>query len=474
MKKKWFCRRHTAEKMDPSELSKAVDMNSSYLGVERLVLMENAGKEISIKGREFDSIAVFAGLGNNGGDGLVAARHLAGLGKKVWVYTLSGNRSRECQKNFDIVQRMDSIEIITVRDSSDCERISLEGFDLIVDSLLGVGVRGELREPIKSLVGVINESNAYKIAVDCPTPGVEADLVLSFHIAKTPDAKVVDIGIPREAEYLCGPGDVFLALPERRGSEHKGDFGRLLVVGGSKDFVGTPSLVGEAALRTGVDLAIVCCPSYVAARMPFDPDLIIHPLDSESRLEKSDVDRILEVNFDALVVGNGLGVGEETGYALNKLLKRVDKPIVLDADALKLLKPKQIKENFILTPHSKEFELLFGFYPEDRMSATEEQAREHECVVLLKGEVDVVSNGDETRLNRTGNPGMTVGGTGDVLAGIVGAFSCKTDSFRASCAGAFLSGLSGDFAFKKLGYSFNASDCIDRIPEAIKFCRGFR
>ncbi|MBN2014641.1 MAG: NAD(P)H-hydrate dehydratase [Candidatus Altiarchaeota archaeon] len=459
--------------MDPTELSKAVDMNSSYLGVDRLMLMENAGREVAIHGREFNSIAVFAGLGNNGGDGLVAARHLSGLGKRVKIYTLSGNRSRECQKNFDIVKRIDSIEVEVVRDSQDCGKISLSGFDLVVDSLLGVGVRGELREPIKSLVDIINKTKAHKIAVDCPTPGVKADLTLSFHVAKTPNSKVVDIGIPQEAEYCCGPGDVFLALPERHGSEHKGDFGRLLVVGGSKDFVGTPTLVGEAALRTGADLAVICCPSYVAARMPFNPDLIIHPLDSELYLQKHDVDRILGLDFDCLVVGNGLGTEEETYYALKKLLKGVDKPIVLDADALKLMKTKHLKENFILTPHAREFELLFGVYPEDRKAVVEECAKKTGCVILLKGAVDVISDGRETKLNRTGNAGMTVGGTGDVLAGIVGALACKAESFRAACAGAFLSGLSGDLAYRKLDYSFTATDCIERIPYAIKFCRRF-
>ncbi len=459
--------------MCPSTLTKAVDMNSAYLGIDGVLLMENAGNALAKHCEGFDSIAVFAGLGNNGGDGLVAARHLSGAKKKVCVYTLYGKRSRECQKNLGIIEKLDSINVEIIRDSKDCKGIDLDGFSLIIDALLGVGVRGELREPIKSIVDLINSSNAYKIAADCPTPGIVADLTLSFHLPKTSDAKTVDIGVPTEAVSCCGPGDVYLAVPERVGGEHKGEFGRLLIVGGSKIFSKTPVLVGNAALRTGVDLARICAPSYAAKRMHCGEDLLVYPLDSEDYLAKSDVKQILEVDFDSIVIGNGLGTMDETAYALKKLLRKVDTPVVLDADALKLIKPKQIKENFILTPHAKEFEILFGEYPVDRLSAVEEYSQKTSGVILLKGEVDIISDGKKTKKNHVGNPGMTVGGTGDVLAGIVGALSCKTDPFRSACAGAFISGIAGDFAFKEFNYSLTATDCIDKIPEALYFCREF-
>ncbi len=467
-----------AKKMNSSEISKAIDMNSAYLGIEPLVLMENAGREIARNSEKFNSIAVFSGLGNNGGDGLVAARHLSSIGKRVRVYTLTGERSKECQKNFDIIRRLNSVEIETIRDSRDCEKIKkdLDKFDLIIDSLIGVGVKGELREPIKSLVDTINLSRAYKIAVDCPTPGINADLVLSFHLAKTADARVVNIGIPREAELYCGPGDVYLAMPKRHGHEHKGDFGRLLIIGGSREFTGTPALVGRAALRTGVDLAIICCPSHVSERMQSDPDLIVNPLRSEFYLEKDDVEQILKLNFDSLVIGNGLGTEDGTKYALKRLLREINKPVILDADALKLIKINHIRENFILTPHAMEFRTLFREYDEnfdERVEIVKKFAKRTKSVILLKGQTDIISNGEKTRLNRTGNVGMTVGGTGDMLAGIVGALSCKTDGFTAACAGAFLSGLAGDLALEKFGYSLTATDCIEKIPEAIKFCKGF-
>lgn len=459
--------------MDIAQRSKAIDMNAAYLGVDTLLLMENAGGKMAERCQKYDSVAVFAGLGNNGGDGLVAARHLSGEGKRVTVYTLSGSRSCECQRNFDIIKKLDSIEIKYVRDSTDCMVLDLSGYDAIIDALLGVGVRGEVREPIKSMVDAMNKADAYKIAVDCPTPGLKADLVLSFHFKKTEDAEVALIGIPKEAEYFCGPGDVYLAVPKRAGGEHKGDFGRVLIVGGSRDYSGTPALVGLAALRTGADLVTVCCPSYAAEKMRCYPDLMIHPLGSESHLQESDVEGILSMSFDSVVLGNGLGLSEESRDAVKRLLKEIEKPVVVDADALKLMKPKHIKKTFILTPHSKEFEILFGEAPIDRVAAAEKQAREHGCVILLKGPVDVVSDGKRTKLNHTGNPGMTVGGTGDVLAGIVGALSAKADIFTAACAGAFLSGLAGDLVLKDRGYSITASDCIEKIPDAKRFCEAF-
>lgn len=475
--------------------SKALDINCAYLGISRLLLMENAGKEIANAAREYNKIAVFCGMGNNGGDGFAAARHLSGLEGKVKVYALDcGVRSHECQTNLDIVKNLSSIELRLVRDSSECDDIAKEleddEFDLIIDALVGVGVEGSLREPVKSLAGIINEnSRAFKISVDIPSGmEVKADLTVSFHYPKTPDAKVVDIGIPKEAELYCGPGDVYTALPERKEESHKGDYGRVLIVGGSRHYLGAPSLVAEASLRVGADLTVICTPSYVADHACFSPNLIVRPLESKDFLSGRDVEFILEQNFDALVLGNGLGVEEETKDAARALIECVgDKPLILDADALKLIKPKHVKENMILTPHSGEFKTLFGEYDEtERVRLVEKNAKETNSVIVLKGAVDVVSDGEVTRLNDSGNPGMTVGGTGDVLAGIIGGLAAqgaaqkkgedselKKLNFKAACAGVFLCGLAGDVAYDRLGFSLLATDVIDSIPEALKYCRKF-
>lgn len=485
---------------DMAGLTKAIDMNCEYLGVPRLLLMENAGREIAKHSGKFKRIAVFSGTGNNGGDGFVAARHLSGAGKRVKVYAMDGERTIEAQTNFEILENLDSIEIELIKDSSDSKKIKneIKEFDLIIDALIGVGLKGELREPVKSIIRLINSSKAFRISVDIPSGSgkgiVNADLTVSFHMPKTNDATVVSIGIPREAEFLCGPGDVCLSIPKRKGFEHKGDFGRVLVIGGSKNFVGTPSLVAKAALRTGADIAILCCPGYAAERMPFDPNLIINPMESEFYFSADDVDDILKINFDAVVIGNGLGTQNETCNAVKKFLKLVNTPVVIDADALKLIDIKDLRENFILTPHEMEFKILFGesggdFNPKfsefrsfdfpsenrinKRIKMVEKFARTA-GVIALKGPVDIISDGKRTKLNRSGNPGMTVGGTGDVLAGIIGALvAVGEDNFEATCAGAFLSGLSGDLACEDFGYSLLATDVIEKIPEAIKFCEEF-
>ncbi len=442
--------------------------------------MENAGKEISVRSSDYNSIALFCGTGNNGGDGLVAARHLANLGKRVKVYSLKGERSEENKVNFEILSKLDSVELSYITDSSQTKELSIElrEFDCIIDSLIGTGISGELREPVKSIVEACNSAKAFRIAVDLPTKGFKSDIILSFHLSKAEGAEVVDIGIPKEAELYAGPGDVFLSVPKRKGDEHKGAFGRVLVVGGCKEYIGTPLLVARAALRAGADLSFIASPSYVLDKITVDPNLIYIELDSDYYLSKEDVNIILDRSFDSLVIGNGLGTEEESRRALKKLLKGIDTPVVLDADALKLIKERDLRRNsekdIVVTPHRSEFELLYGEKP-DNSDIVKECAARSKSTVLLKSEVDIVSDGVRLKLNRSGNAGMTVGGTGDVLAGILGALVCnkKIDSFTSASAAAFISGLSGDLCMQEKEYSYIATDVLEKIPEALIYCKKF-
>lgn len=455
--------------------SKAVDINARYLGIPTILLMENAGRKIADECLEHKKIAVFAGRGGNGGDGLAAARLMHAQGKKVAVYALAGERSRECQINYEMLSRLD-FRLVDVRDSSECEKIldEVDDCDAIVDALLGVGVRGETREPARSLIKLINSLDGRKISVDIPSGDeelkVNADTVLALHSEKTPGSKTVDIGIPPEAEKYCGPGNVYMALPERTKDARKGEFGRLLVLGGSKDYVGTPTLVAQAALKTGVDLVTVCCPKTVTEKMPYDPNIIVRPLKSKKHFTEDDLEIILEQKFDAVAVGNGMGLHEDSKYALRELSGRVNVPVVVDADALRLIGRKHLTSSMILTPHEAEFEALFESYDRDeRIKLVEGFARKTDTTIVLKGAVDVISDGKTTRLNKTGNPGMTVGGTGDTLAGIIGGLAAQNKiNFLSACAGAFLNGLAGDIAYERLGVSMTATDVIDDIHSAIR------
>jgi NAD(P)H-hydrate epimerase len=442
--------------------------------------MENTGRRIADECAPFRRIVVFSGRGGNGGDGLAAARLLHSQGKDVKVYAVSGDRSSECRKNFERLTALD-IELHEVSDSSECERIRGEvaDCDVVVDALLGVGVMGDVREPIRSLIELINSLECRRISVDVPSGDanlkVKADTVLALHSEKVPGSKVVDIGIPPEAQRYCGPGDVYLAIPERRADAHKGDYGRVLVVGGSGDYVGAPALVARAALRAGVDLATICCPKYVAERMTYDPNLIVRPVNSEKHLSEDDLEVVLKQKFDCMVIGNGIGIHGDTKYALKELLGKVKAPVVLDADALRLLDRKELSSNMVLTPHAGEFRGLFGDYDEkESTKVVEGFARKTETHILLKGHVDVISDGRKTRLNKTGNPAMTVGGTGDVLAGVVGGLVAQNRNlFTSACAGAFLTGLAGDIAYEKLGVSLIATDVIECLPAAITRSREY-
>ncbi len=464
--------------MDNLRLAKALDMNASYLGVDGLLLMENAGKEVALRASSYEKIAVFCGTGNNGGDGLVAARHLSSMGKKVKVYSLKGERTEENQRNFGIIEKLDSIELGYVTDSTQCGelRSELAGFDCIIEALVGTGVRGELRQPVKNIVDTINASRSYKISVDYPV--IEADLVLSLHLPKTENAEIAGIGIPQEAELRAGPGDVYLAVPRRSGEEHKGVFGRVLIAGGSRDYLGAPLLAAVSALRSGADLSIVAAPSCVLEGIKSDPDLIYVELGSEHYLSPKDVGNLLEVRHDSLVVGNGMGTKKQSRDAVKEILRKTEKPVVFDADALKLLREKDLSRysdgRVILTPHRGEFETLFGEVP-DSPDVVRERADETGTVILLKSPVDVVSDGISVKLNNTGNAGLTVGGTGDVLAGIVGALACNQETalFNVASAAAFICGMAGDLCMKEKGYCYTATDVIEKIPAAFLYCKKF-
>ncbi len=268
--------------------------------------------------------------------------------------------------------------------------------------------------------------------------------------------------------------------PKKKQWSHKGDFGRLLVVGGSLKYSGAPALAALsaiAALRSGCDLVTVTAPERAANIIAsFSPDLIAEPLKGEffsGRHLKQTLG--MAKQNDAVVIGGGLGRRKETTSFVRAFLSRLDKPCVIDADAIFALSgnPKNINQNFILTPHAKEFSLLSGSVPSTDLKRREQETRKLaknlDATVLLKGHIDVISNGKETLLNKTGNPWMTRGGTGDVLSGLCGSFlAMGNPPFKAACAGAYLSGLAGDMAKKKIGPGLIASDIIENMPRALK------
>jgi len=490
-----------------------IDENSEWLGVPRLLLMENAGKalvteiskKINVEGKK---VAILAGLGNNGGDSFVAARHLALLGADVHVFLLGKSediRTDEARKNWDILKKMvltvNAVEIRFVEKLKEFEEV-IRSADVVIDGMLGTGVRGELRDPYRTAVEIFNESNGLKVAVDIPTglnpntgeihgTAVKADLTVTFHAFKkgldgkkeyTGDVVVVDIGVPPEAEVIVGPGDFRAAVKPRRPEAKKGDFGRVLIIGGSDLYTGAPALCAMAALRCGCDISIIVAPESVASSIrSFSPNIIVHTYPGKVlTLEAIDIITPLVERSDTIVVGPGLGTADETFEACLKLfeiVKEKRKALVVDADGLKALSTSPFilaGTKTVLTPHAGEFRKLVNFdiakLPlKERMEHVRRAAEQLGTTILLKGHWDVISNGDQVKVNVTGNPAMTVGGTGDVLSGLVATFlGWGNDPLTAASVAAFVNGIAGDLATQEKGYHIVATDLLNKIPDVFK------
>jgi len=460
--------------ISPEEM-RAVDANCTYFGLLPLQLMENAGAAVACEVRaraQGKRIVVVAGRGNNAGDAFVAARHLGDL--DVTVLLLGRARdiaTEEARQNWDILDRM-GFDLREVRDTEDLTILS--NCNLVLDAIFGTGIQGSVRGLERDAIEAINSCKKTVVSVDVPSglgtdKVVKADVTVTFHRPKPGipgDVEVANIGIPPAAEYLVGRGDLARVL-NRSSTSHKGENGRVLVVGGGA-YSGAPALAGLAALRAGADWVTVATPSNVSKIVAgFSPNLIVREL-SGDHLSSYDLDLIGELipRHDVVVVGMGLGRDPETRKALIRMIPKCDK-VVMDADALL----PGIPLKGIITPHDAEFRRVSpvkippGKVQED---ALKNFARDMGLTILLKGKTDLITDGEVVRGNNTGNPGMTVGGTGDVLAGITGALYARVPPLQAAVAAAFVNGRAGDLAYKEKGFNLLATDVIEKIPEAMR------
>ena len=267
----------------------------------------------------------------------------------------------------------------------------------------------------------------------------------------------------------------------------KYDFGLLVVIGGSEFYSGSPALAAMAAFRTGVDMVRIIAPKRAADIIAsFSPNLAAYPLEDKYLTKKhlalllsvTESAKIVSHGKTALVIGGGMGRTEETQEAILEFLSQISLPAVIDADAIYAISkdPQIIKgKPFLITPHSFEFSVLTGkdvsnLSEKEKKEIVKKEAERLGTTILLKGAIDIISDGREVALNKTGNPYLTSGGTGDTLAGIGGALMARgANPFLAGMAGAFINGLAGELASKKLKESMTATDLIGCIPEAIKF-----
>ncbi len=458
-----------------AEEMKAIDSNCRYFGLLPLQLMENAGAAVANEAAAIAGgrrIAIVAGRGNNGGDAFVAARHLKDF--HVTTYLLGRSRditTAEAKRNWDILQGL-GFGLVEV---GGLEDISLQDCDLVVDAIFGTGVRGPIKGLESLAIDAINSSGKTVLSVDVPSglgtnKAVQPDLTVTFHRPKADlpgEVKVVDIGIPPQVEFLVGPGDLWL-VGTRSKDSHKGDSGRVLVIAGGP-YTGAPALTAMAALRAGADLSTVATPKTAAKTIAgFSPNLIVRGLSSDHLCpEDLPVLKDLIPKHDVVVMGMGLGRHPETMEALAEIIPLCNKAVI-DADALQ----PDLPLKGIVTPHAGEFKRISSvtLHPDyiERIDPVRTFARKAGLVVLLKGRVDLISDGDIVRGNTTGNPGMTVGGTGDVLAGVTASFYCRTTALRAAVAAAFVNGRAGDLVYTEKDFGLVATDVVEKIPEAMR------
>lgn len=518
--------------MDPIDMMVA-DHNCEYLGLSRLCLMENAGKSLSDEVAALSTfkfsypvkILIFTGSGGNGGDGFVAARHLLNRGFEVEVHALNSPdeiKSDDALANLNILLNMEPkisrLSVNFIKDSSDFDNLKIDSNEsyIMLDCLLGTGIKGKLRSKVRRAVELMNELKGIRVAVDVPSGlnpltgeisdiAVDADYTVCFHKVKTGvktagEEKVggiitCDIGIPLEAELYVEGGDL-LRFKNRFPDSHKGNNGRVLIVGGSKDFYGAPAIAGKAAIATGADLIYIYAPKNAAlAIKSISEDFIVEEADGDC-LSMDDLDAILELSkkADAVLLGPGSSLGEDTAKLFNTLAFKLDKPLVIDADALKLIDFKLVsnREDLIITPHFFEFKTFFKEAVDEKMDLdrlAELSSKDNgnfkkvnekievlrsitksiKGSVILKGQYDYIFNQAKVKINRTGNAGMTSGGTGDALAGIaLSLLSQGIGPFDAAILAPYFNGKAGDLAKEELGYGFGAEDLTHYLAVLMK------
>jgi NAD(P)H-hydrate epimerase len=476
-------------------------------GIPGILLMENAGFQAARAARELlplpraRPVAIVCGTGNNGGDGLVLARHLAALGAKVTVY-LAGKAGRIAGAARTMLEAWQG------RGGTCLEELpaSLEGYALVVDAVVGTGSSGALRSPAKEAVELINRASCPVLSLDLPSgvdadtgavagPAVRASMTVTFAALKPgllffPGAglagRVVVAGISLPSTALSGvTTQVTTAslarqlLPPRRPDAHKGSHGRVLVIGGSSGLTGAAALAATAALRAGAGLVTVATPARLQGVMACKlTEAMTFPLPdtAEGTVCAEAVTVALERarGASAVVLGPGLGQGAGPREFARAFSCRCPAPLVVDADALSMVEPEVDRDSpLILTPHPGEASRLLqcevAEIAADRLLAARELAARYRAVVVLKGARTVVTApGSGAFIDPTANPALATGGTGDVLAGAIGALLAQgCPPLEAAVAGVYLHGVSGGLASRELGDAgVLAQEVAEALPRA--------
>lgn len=452
--------------MVPEEMA-ACDRAAIAAGTPGVVLMERAGAAVAQAARRMMGgtygrrVEILCGKGSNGGDGLVAARHLLAMGAAPRLALpeegcdLAGDAAEHWR-------RLSGLHI-AVRPAP-----YLADADLVVDALFGTGLSGPLREPAAGWVEEVNRAGRQVLAVDIPSgvkggtgevegAAVRADCTLTMAALKvglvrgrgaelSGRVEVADIGIEvplASASWAClDEADVAAWRPRRRHDTHKWDVGSVLVVAASPGMTGAGVLTASAALRAGAGLVVLAVPGLVRPGLEGHPDLT--EIMTASHEEVFD----LLPRFSAVALGPGLRVGERQGRLVEQILAEAEVPVVLDADGINNTTTASVTARAaptILTPHAGELARLLGGAVEDPVESVPKLAAQWGCVLLLKGSTTTIASAEGQRvLNLTGRPELATAGTGDVLTGVIAALAAQgLEPWKAAALGAHLHGLAG-------------------------------
>jgi hydroxyethylthiazole kinase-like uncharacterized protein yjeF len=491
------------------------------IGIPSLVLMENAGAAVV---REVEKrwpcgkVVVLAGPGNNGGDGLVIARHLRNKGYKVtvWLFGEKEKQSEDCKRQLEIMQNCGHAINFWKEEDSEALRADIGQATVIIDALLGTGTRGELRPPYPFVIEQLQHLQGAVVAVDIPTGvnsdtgeaaqyTVKADLTVTFAFPKwghflypgadyVGELVVADISIPTMVidrfalkDKVLTDAELREKLPSRPRFSHKGTYGHVLVLAGSKEMTGAPVLSASAGLHTGCGLLTLAVPAPI---LPIVASRISEPVFWEWPAEQGHFSCESHVllkqriaSYDAIAVGPGLSTWEGGNNWLKEIIRTVEVPLVLDADALNLLSEdvsilRDKKGVIVLTPHPGEMSRLCGCttteIQKNRAHYARSFARDYNVYVVLKGTYTLIAAPDGTIvINPTGTAALAKGGSGDVLTGMLAGMLAQKAARREDIEAGihlavYLHGIAGRICGEESMYATLASDVIDKIGSAIK------
>jgi hydroxyethylthiazole kinase-like uncharacterized protein yjeF len=498
--------------LTPAEAS-ILDRESQARGIDAGSLMERAGREVAraataaaggVSGRR---AVVVCGKGNNGGDGLVAARHLGRWGIRTAVVMLEPPESLT-QAAATSFRRLGETDARVRPFSPAMLARELAPADVAVDAIFGTGFHGSPEGDWERAIAGLNDWGGPAVAVDIPSGvngetgavdgvAVTADVTVTFGATKLgivllPGAlhaglvEVVDIGFPadllRADVWLTEGQDVAAMLPARPPDTHKRDAGVVVAIGGSRLMTGAVSLMGEAAYRAGAGLVGVAVPEGIlpVVQTALRETTFIPLPATDAGTVAGPADRLDEVvrSADAVAIGPGMTTNEETAAFIRSFVRSCPVPIVVDADGLNAFAGRtgelaDRRADAVLTPHAGEFARLAGITAADvgadRVGHARKLASDVQATVLLKGSRTVIASADgRVRINPTGGPSLATGGTGDVLTGMIaGLIARGLAPLDAATAGAYLHGIAGTLAGGEKGDGATAGDVLSRVPDAV-------